>query len=473
MFKSNFIYELKQLLRSNWLLLLSICLIFIFGFATYNGTEKVEEREAIIAFAKAETQENETVLIKTLDSLEQGLEVSLPSYRLPTDPIIVGKDFPQVAAMPAGDFAFLATGQSDLFSHYKKPVTYGGRMIEDFTEMTSPVQLLFGSFDLGFVIVFLLPLLIIALSYNVLSAEKESGTLRLLAAQPIGIRNWVLQKLLIRFFLLSVHVLVSLTVVLLVFGTNPFGNLGGLLSLYGLVIGYMLFWFALAFLVNLWVGSSAKNALAMLGLWIGFVLLVPSILNQMGTALYPMPSRTLMINDLRAMKADVVQRQDEILDGFLRDHPEYAINDTTQTRNFWHSYITSLNLLREEAKPIIDNYDRQLKNQQDWVNTYKWLSPSVTLQEALNKLAGNASSDYENYRKQVLLFSEEWRDHFSPFLYNNTAFAKADVANLPTFEYKKSEYRSLAPLVLLLIATGLFGFGFLVSSTSKSNIITI
>ncbi len=469
MLRPNFKYELKQLLRSNWLWLLCIILISLFSFATYNGLKKVEAREALIASAKAKTQENDTKMLKTLDSLEQGLEVHLKPWDLPSDPIVVGSDHPRVAAMPAADFTFLATGQSDLFAHYKKPKVYGGGIIEDFTEMTSPVQLLFGSFDLAFVIVFLLPLLIIAFSYNVLSAERESGTLRLLAAQPIGIRTWVLQKLLIRFFWLSVLVLVSLIGVLLVFKADPFTNISGLLGLLGLVLVYMLFWFALAFLVNLWVGSSAKNAVAMLGLWIGFVLLVPSMLNQLGTTIYPMPSRTLMINELRARQADATERQDEILDNYLRDHPEYAVNDTTETRNFWHGYMASQNLLRDEIKPVTDRYNAQLKKQQRWVNRFKWLSPAVTIQESLNKLAGTATSDYENYREQVLAFSEEWRAHFMPFLYNNQKFAKADYPDLPRFEYQKQDQSQMASIpMLLLISLVLFGLGFLASRNMKS-----
>ena len=450
MFRPNFIYELKQLLRSKWLLLLSVILVLLFGFATYNGLNKVEDRKTIIALAQTETQGNDTKMLKILDSLEQGQQVSLSPWELPSDPVVVGSNYPRIAAMPAADFAFLATGQSDLFTHYKKPKVYGGSIIEDFTEMTSPVQLLFGSFDLAFVVVFLLPLLIVAFSYNVLSAEKESGTLRLLAAQPISIRSWVLQKLLIRFFWLSVLVILSLTLVLLVFGANPFANLLNLLSLFGLVISYMLFWFALAFIVNLWVGSSAKNAVALLGLWIGFVLLVPSILNQLGTTIYPMPSRTLMINELREKQGDATKRQDEILDNYLRDHPEYAVNDTTETRSFWHGYMASQNLLRDEVKPVMDRYNNQLKKQQSWINRFKWLSPAITIQESMNKLAGTATSDYENYREQVLSFSQEWRAHFMPFLYNNREFTKADYTELPSFKYKVSKTTSVGALMIVL-----------------------
>ena len=60
--------------------------------------------------------------------------------------------------MPAKSTAFIATGQSDLFSHYVEPTVTGDDLSLSYTEMTSPVQLLFGSFDLAFVIIYLLSL---------------------------------------------------------------------------------------------------------------------------------------------------------------------------------------------------------------------------------------------------------------------------------------------------------------------------
>ena len=327
MLSYNFKYELKLLLRSRWIQLLSIVLLLLFGFSAYNGVQKMEKRKKDIAAAHNEVKENDAMMLKLLDSVERGLEVSVPYWTIPNSPMAVGNYHPRVAAMDPQPMAFISTGQADLFTHYVKPTVSGDDFALNFTEMTSPVQLLFGSFDLAFVIVYLIPLLVIAFSYNVLSSEKESGSLRLLAAQPIEIQNWVLQKLGLRFFWLSVLVIGALTLVFLVMEMHPLAQTSAFFGLLGLILAYILFWFALAFLINLWIGSSAKNAVALLGLWVVFVLLVPSVLNQLGNTLYPMPSRTLMINEMRSLKAEASKRQDEILDNFLRDHPEYALND--------------------------------------------------------------------------------------------------------------------------------------------------
>lgn len=470
MFSYNFKYELKQLLRSRWIQLLSVVLLLLFGFSAFNGLQKVEKRKEDIAAAKAEVQESDAMMLKLLDSVERGMQVSALRWTIPTSPMAVGNYHPRVAAMEAQPMAFISTGQADLFTHYVKPTVSGDDFALNFSEMTSPVQLLFGSFDLAFVIIYLLPLLIIAFSYNVLSAEKESGSLRLLAAQPIGIQNWVLQKLALRFFWLAVLVLVALTTVLLVFGINPFAELTLYLGVLGLVLAYTLFWFALAFLVNLWVGSSAKNAVAMLGLWVVFVLLVPSVLNQLGNTLYPMPSRTLMINEMRSMKAEVTERQDEILDNYLRDHPEYAINDSTQQRGFWHRYMASQKLIKEELSPVVNAYETQLRKQQDWVANFKWISPAIIAQESFNQIAGTATRDYESYRKQVVDFASTWREHFMPFLYNNQKFSQQDYPNLPTFAYTQNHARIGSGIaVVFLLSVVVYVLGILVYQRQKKD----
>lgn len=461
MLSYNFKYELKLLLRSRWIQVLSIILLLLFGFATYNGLQKVEKRKNDIQAAHKELKESDAMMVKLLDSVEQGLTVSVPRWTIPNNPMAVGNYHPRVAAMDPEPMAFMATGQADLFTHYIKPKVYGDDFALNFAEMTSPVQLLFGSFDLAFVIIYLLPLLIIAFSYNVLSAEKESGSLRLLAAQPLRLQTWVLQKLGLRFFWLIVLVLAAMLVIFTFSGVPIYDRIGGFMTLFGLTMVYALFWFALAFLVNLWVGSSAKNAVALLGLWIVFVLLAPSALNQLGNTLYPMPSRTLMLNEMRKLKADITEKQDEILDNYLRDHPEYAINDTTQSRGFYHRYIASQKLVLEQLAPQLNAYETQLKKQQAWINSFKWTSPAVITQESLNRMAGTSTQDYENFRTQALGFAKEWRSHLIPFLFNNQKFTTNDVAGLPSFVFKplqKSMPKEIFVLLLLSIALFVFGF---------------
>ncbi len=181
-------------------------------------------------------------------------------------------------------------------------------------------------------------------------------------------------------------------------------------------------------------------------------------LNQLGNTLYPMPSRTLMINEMRSVKADVTKKQDEILDNYLRDHPEYAVNDTTQERGFYHKYMASQKLVKEELEPIVKRYEVQLEKQQNWISKFKWISPAIIVQESMNRVAGTSTEDYDSYRKQVVKFADTWRGHFMPFLYNNQVFKTSDFSSLPSFSYQSS---STNPTVIPTVIVVLVSFGIL------------
>lgn len=59
----------------------------------------------------------------------------------------VGNLSPRLVAMPANEMAFMATGQSDIYTHFVMPTVFGDDFAINVSEMSSPIQLLFGSFD--------------------------------------------------------------------------------------------------------------------------------------------------------------------------------------------------------------------------------------------------------------------------------------------------------------------------------------
>lgn len=444
----NFKYELKILLRSWWIQLISILLLVLFVFAAFNGQNKIEKRNENISEARESVKISDKKMLSLLDSIENGMSVNVSRWQNPESPIAIGNYYPRVAAMDPIDMGFLAVGQSDIFTHYVMPTVSGDDFALSFTEMTSPIQLLFGSFDLMFVVIYLLPLIIIAFSYNVLSEEKERGTLRLIASQPISIRKWVLQKLALRLFWMTLIIIIVSAIVFSLYANVSIANF---ISFLTLVFCYMLFWFSLAFAINVSIANSAKNALSLLGLWIVFVLLIPSVISQTGDVFYPIPSRTKLISEMREHKAEATKKQDEILDNFLRDHPEYAVNDSTQSRTFWHSYIASQKLIKEELQPLLSSYEEKLEKQQAWVSKFQWISPAIVTQRAIGNMAGTTKQDYVNFQTQVYKFAEEWRDYFVPLLYNNQSFKKSMYDELPRFNYKSDTNNHLFSAILSLL----------------------
>ena len=133
-----------------------------------------------------------------------------------------------------------------------------------------------------------------------------------------------------------------------------------------------------------------------------------------------------------------------------------------RARGFYHRYMASQRVIKEELRPVLDSYEQQLEKQQQWIGNLKWISPAITVQESLNQMAGTSMVDYEDFRKQVVVFAGEWRDFLIPFLYNNQNFSQKDYNQLPAFSYASvSKGNSLVMFVLLGVSFCLFGLGFM------------
>ncbi|MCK6618774.1 MAG: DUF3526 domain-containing protein [Cyclobacteriaceae bacterium] len=471
--RQQFKYEWLGLLRDRWVLILSLLLLLVCIYAAYNGKEKVAERNQPIAKAMDEMKASDEQYKALIDSVAQGLKTNLPAWQNPQRLNVIGQRAARVAAFESQPLALVSTGQSDLFTHLVKPRLYGEALTLGFSELSNPVQLLFGNFDLAFVCIYLLPLLILAFSYNVLSAEKESGALRLTLAQPIQVTQWLLNKLLLRFVVLAVIVVIAFNVSLMTTGLNVVSEFSPVMKITLALLAYMLFWFGLSFWVNLRGQSSGSNAVVLVSLWVLIVLLIPAMISQLANNLYPVPSRVGMISELRYAEAEAQKNANQILESYYRDHPELAPTDTSAQKlyPFWLSYFASQDEIRKAVNPILSEYESQLHKQQQTVDQLRFLSPAVLLQNIFNESAGTSSRHYNSYRQQVVVFAGEWKNYFLPRMFRNELMKKEWMDELPHFSFdaNKIEKQYTADVLALL----LYGFaGFVLSFLLYRNYVT-
>jgi ABC-2 type transport system permease protein len=144
-----------------------------------------------------------------------------------------------------------------------------------------------------------------------------------------------------------------------------------------------------------------------------------------------------MINEMRVANAQATKESDKILKGFFRDHPELAPQDTT-AKNMYDYYLrafASQEVVRKEVRPVIEDFEHKLEAQQSWVESFRFSSPSLLLQDAFNDLAGTSPRQYESYRKQVMAFAEAWRNYFVPRMFRNETMKQAEFTSLPSFTF--------------------------------------
>jgi len=445
MFTQNLKHEIRLLSRSNWFISQSVIFIFLCLYAGYNGSKLYEFRTAELDQANQDQQALIDRVFDVARAVENG-ENPDDAYRL--SPMNASIATGALASKTTDPLSSLAIGQSDLYTHQVKVSARDDLATLTFTEMSNPVQLLFGNFDLAFVLTYLIPLIIIAFTYNLQAQELESGRLKLLASNPINPKMWLLQRYIIRFLSLCVILGLATILTLVLLEIPPSGRLSGMLLL---AFAYMIFWFAVSFVVNVFGTSSGKNAVALLSIWIVLVLIFPAAVNQTAHSIYPTPSRVVLLNEIRETKRELSQEQDKVLAEYLRNHPELIREEGENRFAYWQGFFASQEMMEQSLSPLIRKFDEQLQQQQNWVNSWRFLSPAILFQTSFTELAGTSSRQYNAFKQSLKEFTVHWRDYFMPMVFENRMLTLDDLEELPTFEYAGSFDQKLAAINLLAL----------------------
>lgn len=345
----------------------------------------------------------------------------------------------EMAAKPPSSTAAIAIGQSDVQPSYLK-VQWKPMFHQTSTdEIENPTNLAIGLIDLSFVLIYLYPLLIIALSFNILSSERENGTQALLLSQPVSVAQFVLGKILLRGAII-IGLAAGLSLAGLLISSPEIiasGDLWRAGSFEAVVMAYGVFWFGLAVVVNAFPGKSSTNALVLMGAWLTFVLIVPAGLNLAAKAIYPLPSRIEMIQALRRGDAVVKQAvgyqrpyQKELLGRSQEEVLETTISDF---------YLTLLPLEQQAeavAAPIFQRFEAQRRSQQLLAERLKYISPAVITQFTLQEIANQSADNFHNFNQQVQAFHQGWRDYFLPIVMANRMMTRQEMLAVPRFTYE-------------------------------------
>lgn len=452
---------LKRIIRHEWrnvladrtFALAAIVFALLIGYGIYNGSAWISRQQTLGSALIAERDKNlREAKAKLLEA--NGATVD-PAAFDPSDPYDVAVSLQQVV-LPFPPLAALSVGQSDMLpgntgvSALSKQRTYA-----DKGGFENPLSLFAGRFDLAFVIIYLLPLLIIALSYNLLSAEREQGLLALLLSQPLRLRTLAGGKVLQRAVLVLGLVFILAGAGLWLLGVPLFAaeTLWRWLFWLLAVGAYASFWFGLALFVNALGRNSATNAFALAGAWLALVLIFPALLNVVVTSAHPVPSRITLINSVRDVQLDVRRDGSRLVSEFYQDHPEmHPEADTVNVNDFALASLTIQQEHRRRASEVEARFNEQLAKQQALVNRFRFLSPAIVMQEALNDLAGTGVARYQEFRRQTEQFDAAWSAYFLPRIYQKRKLAPADYDTIPTFAFAEEAWSAVASRMALGLA---------------------
>ncbi len=432
-------FELKMLFRNPFAWVLTGLLFIFLLFGTYYGTQRVEKQKTTIAEVqtKAEKFYQEKKLL--LDSIEKGWREPEKSwYKDPANPLPMGtfRGAGWYVVLQPAPLAVVSTGQSDIFPFYSKVAVGNTNAGSDNDHFENPFSTAIGQFDLAFVLTFIFPLLIIAFTYNLLSAEREQGILRLLLSMPLSVRTWLFQKLTFRYVFLLLLSIILLAMSLGIFGVSITNF--SFLQLSAALGFYALFWFLVAFSVNLLEKSSAVNAMILLGVWLFFTLLVPSVASMLSSTLYPVPSRVGFVTAQRDAESEAEKKHEEIINNFYAKNPQFLkpANEKEQTwRTRWLERFAEKEYSEKIVGKIRIDFEEKAQAQRHFADNFQWFSPAIFFQNTLSRLAKTDTETYLDFQVRTAEFEKKWTTFFKGKFLKDEKLKTADYDNLPKWEY--------------------------------------
>lgn len=396
MFLLQLKYETLRLLRSPALWLLLIFLAASVCFGLYNGLQRVAaKRQSVGEMLNKQRTDLEKQKMEA-DSIARGLKKADGWWKDPTNVIVVGGVWRGgwVTALEPAPQSLLAAGISDLHPDAWR-LTLVGKNARGDSEFENPVNLVFGAFDLTFVLAFLLPLLVIALSFNLISGEREQGTLAMQRAQPASYSSLFFHKMLARFVILA-----GLTLVV----TFPAFAWAGIAlasaaawTTAGIAVLYSLFWFLLALGINLRGGASAQNALLCIGAWLAFTLVVPALINMVAQKAHPVPSRAGFQTAMRDLNNQLEASREQRLDDFYRQHPN--LTRKTEAEKGWKDWYREDFALQSGEKRLKDSleqtFDGPAKRQAAFADHLTLFSPALSVHRQMTDIAGTSRRAFD------------------------------------------------------------------------------
>jgi len=318
-------------------------------------------------------------------------------------------------------------------------------------ELINPLYQLLGNMDFGFVLIYLFPLVIIGLSYSLLSEEKESGTWSLVMSQSNSGLRIIKQKLVIR--LLSVLlILVLLLGLAKIYLAIPLDQ--AFFAFSGIAITYILFWFALVWWVTSLQKSSNQNALVLLSAWIIFTIMIPAALNNLVTNLYPTPEAygtTIESRDGYHNKWD--QPKEPTIAKFKKIYPQFNNYEHPEGQSFsWFWYYAMQQMGDDEAADEVRAMKAKLQQRDRFARTVGYFLPSVHTQLSINTVSQSDLTNHLNYINGLEKFHEAKRLNFYPSIFENTSIEEEnwEQFNLEYFrDIREVNWFSLLPVVII------------------------
>lgn len=396
-----FLYEWKHFSRNPFKIVALLLFIIASIHGLHNGADLYEKQNKEIERLHQKANTDKETIIAYFENGEKGpknrpwVDNTTPFWAIWNTPTYHYKK-------PSAAIVY-NIGQTEHYGFYKAISTSSNPYDKDMAkEISNPERIQFGTLDFSFVVLFLLPLLLLVLLYNIKGSEAEQGFLPLIIVQT-GFKNWWIASRTAFYTILLLLVLFSL----MLYGamlTNVFNSNSNFWMIFGCVTLYLLLWSSFYFLIIKYGRNTISNTLQMIGVWLLFAFIVPAVIQQWVSIEKPTNLMVDIIDVKRDKTEDIYAQSNELIDKQLFNlYPDLKqtkiAKDTIKIKRARRNSIEALtNLAMKDAVATIEN-DNQIKN--NIISKTYWFNPVAYFQNKLNQLSNTHYNDYKTYRNNI------------------------------------------------------------------------
>jgi ABC-2 type transport system permease protein len=399
---SIFLYEWKHFIRSPFKIVALFLFIIASLYGLHNGATLYQKQRAEIEKINQKAEEQKQKIIAYYDKGEKSppnrpwIDFTTPFWAIWNVPTYHFK-------MPSPAMVY-SIGQAEQYGFYKQISVWASPYDADMAEeISNPERTQTGTLDYSFALLFLLPLLLLILIYNIKSAESEQGFLPLIYVQTASKNKWLLARVLFYVALLTI-----INLALLLYGAILTGvfetakDAFGLMLLYTVV--YLLFWSILYFIILKSGKTIIENSLKMVGVWLLVTFIMPATVHQWVSISKPINLMTDFIDAQREGPEERFEQADSLkLQQLFSLYPELEnsalAKDTTQ-QNTLLSFCASA-VENDFKKKAVLPISKENNSKNTLIRQTYWFNPLTFFQNQINTISQTHYDDYENYRNEI------------------------------------------------------------------------
>ena len=322
----------------------------------------------------------------------------------------------------------------------------------------------------------------ILFTYDLISGEKERGTLKLCLSNALPRYTYLLGKSIGSFISLLIPLLMPLLIgmiIILTFGNVNFtgddwARLGIIVVSY---VCYMLAFFCAGLFISALTKRSAVSFLILLFVWVLLVLVIPKASMMIADEVYPIPG----INEVRAQQFQL--QRDFWQQTWERTAQEFQkVSATVSDQDRWSKMREIRNTVRTELEPLylqqneklINDFKQQQQNLTALAMSISRVSPASALTYIGLNVAGTGFYDQEYFLEQLTLYRERFSKYVElqeekedqqrmqrGMMHGPSAQGKLDISTLPVYKFEPLSFtesfsNSLIDLLMMVILAIIF-----------------